>query len=69
MRTKLPDISRTQLNDAINEWILKEKYREILRLRLLDGRTYGEIAELVDMSERQIKNIVYKCEDKIFRHI
>ena len=63
------DYSRTELNDAIEEWILNEKYRGILKRRLLDGITYEKIAEEFDMSTRQIKDIVYKSQDKLFRHI
>lgn len=63
------DYSRTELNDAIEEWILNEKYRAILKRRLLDGITFEKIAEEFEMSPRQIKRIVYKGEEIIFRHI
>ena len=63
------DYSRTELNDAIEEWILNEKYRGILKRRLLDGITFEKIAEEFEMSPRQIKRIVYKSEEIIFRHI
>ena len=63
------DYSRTELNDAIEEWILNEKYRGILKRRLLDGITFEKIAEEFEMSPRQIKRIVYKSEEIIFRHL
>lgn len=63
------DYSRTEIERAIDEWILNEKYRAILKRRLIDGICYEPLAEEFDMSVRQIKRIVYKCEDKIFRHI
>lgn len=63
------DYSRTELTEAIDEWILNEKHRAILKRRLLDGICYEPLAEEFDMSVRQIKRIVYKCEEIIFRHI
>jgi len=63
------DYSRTELTEAIDEWILNEKHRSILKRRLLDGICYEPLAEEFDMSVRQIKRIVYKCEEILFRHI
>ena len=63
------ELSRTQIEALIDEWILNEKYREIMRRRLIDGITYERLAEEFDMSVSQIKRIVYKSEDKIFRHV
>jgi DNA-directed RNA polymerase specialized sigma24 family protein len=63
------DYSRTELNEAIDEWILNEKHRAILKRRLLDGICYEPLAEEFDMSPRQIKRIVYKAQEKLFRHI
>lgn len=63
------DYSRTELTGAIDEWILNQKHREILYRRLIDGITFEALAEEFDMSPRQIKRIVYQCEDIIFRHI
>lgn len=63
------DLSRTEINNAIDEWILNERDRKILKRRLLDGICYEPLAEEFDLSVRHIKTIVYKCEDKLFRHI
>ena len=63
------DVSRTELENAIDEWILNEKHRDILRRRLIDGLTYDRLSEEFDMSVRQIKTIVYKGEEKVFRHL
>lgn len=63
------DYSRTELTAAIDEWVLNQKHRDILKSRLIDGMTYEAIAELYDMSTRQIKRIVYKSEEVLFRHI
>ena len=70
---KIPDyINRTDIVIAIQEWIIgknSERDRAIITRRLLDGITHEALAEEFDMSDRQIKNIVYKCENKIFKHI
>ena len=63
------EISRSEMRMAIDEWIFNERDREILKLRLLDGLTYERIAERMDMSDRQIKRIVYRTEDILFRHL
>lgn len=69
----IPDnLSKSQIDALINEWIIgknAERDREILRRRLFDGLTFELIASEFDMSVRQIKNIVYKGERKIFSHL
>ena len=63
------DYSRTELIEAVDEWILNEKHRAILKRRLIDGICYEPLAEEFDMSVRQIKRIVYKGQEKVFRHL
>lgn len=63
------DCSRSKLEHVIDEWILNEKYRGIMKRRLIDGITYERLAEEFDMSTIQIKRIVYKSEPKIFKHL
>lgn len=68
MKTKA--VSRTEVEHLIDEWIIgrnAERNRKILKRRLLDGITYEKLAEEFDMSVRQIKTIVYRGEEKIFR--
>jgi len=63
------DLSRSELEHLINEWIFSERDRAILRRRLLDGICYEPLAEEFELSVRQIKNIVYRGEDKLFKHV
>lgn len=63
------DYSRTEIETAIDEWILNEKHRAILKRRLIDGICYEPLAYEFDMSVRQIKRIVYKAQETLFRHI
>lgn len=62
------NISRSAVERLIDEWIFKERDRQILKRRLLDGVCYDQLAEEFSLSVRQVKNIVYRCEDKIFKH-
>lgn len=63
------DLSRSELTILIDEWILNEKYRAIMKRRLLDGVTYERIAEEFDLSDNQVKRIVYKCTDRLVSHL
>ena len=62
------NISKSAVEHMIDEWIFKERDRQILKRRLLDGICYDQLAEEFSLSVRQVKNIVYRCEDKIFKH-
>lgn len=68
MKYDFSDMSRNNIEYLIEQYIHKEKYRTVLKYRLLDGFTFEKIAELMDMSDRQIKNIVYKSEEQLFKH-
>lgn len=65
-------ISRTQLEEIINEWIIgtkAERNRAILKSRYIDGLTFEEIAEVFNMSDCQVKGIIYRGEEMIEKHI
>lgn len=67
----IPDIGRTAVIALIDEWVIgrnAERNREITKMRLIQGIKFEQIAELFDLSARQVKNIVYRCEKKIFSH-
>lgn len=66
------DLPRSAIEHLIDEWIIgknSERDRAILKRRLLDGICYEPLAEEFDLSVRQIKNIVYKSEMRLFKHI
>ena len=63
------DYSRTEIEAAIDEWVLNERHRAILKRRLIDGICFEPLAEEFDMSVRQIQNIVYKTQEIVFRHL
>ena len=63
------DLSRTDLENLIDEWIFSERDRKILKRRLLDGICYEPLAEEFDLSVRHTKTIVYKGEERLFKHL
>lgn len=63
------DMSRSELEHVIDEWIFSERDRLILKRRLLDGICYEPLAEEFYMSVAQVKRIVYKCSQKVFSKI
>lgn len=68
----MTDMSKSEIENAINEWIVgknAERDRSIIKRRLIDGICFEPLAEEFGLSVRQTKNIVYKCERKIFSHM
>lgn len=63
------DLSRSEIDALIDEWIFSERDRKILKRRLLDGIIFEKLAEEFDLSVRQVKNIVYKGENRLYSHI
>lgn len=63
------DLSRSDLEKIIDEWVFNERNRNIIKRRLLDGICYEPLADEFNLSVRQVKNIVYKTENIIIRHI
>ena len=63
------DLSRSEVEHLIDEWIFSERDRALLKRRLLDGRTYEQLAEEFELSVRQVKNIVYKQSEILFKKL
>lgn len=66
---KYENISNSQISHLIDEWVKSERDRNILKRRLIDGICFEPLAEEFDLSVRQIKNIVYKSETILIKHI
>ena len=67
--TEAYNLSRSELQYLIDQWIFNERDRLIVADRLFRSATYEQLAEKYDMSDRQIKNIVYKSIDRLERHM
>lgn len=63
------NMSRSEWENLIDEWIFNERDRKILKRRLLDGVCYEPLAYEFDLSVQQIKSVVYKLQNKLFEHI
>ena len=63
------NLSRSELQYLIDQWIFNERHRLILSDRLFNGTTYERLAEKYDLSTQQVKNIVYKAMDRLERHL
>lgn len=69
MKHTIPDLTYAELEIRINQRIIGKhsaRDRDIMRMRLLDGLTFEQIAEKTGFAVRTIYNIVYRCENIIF---
>lgn len=62
------DLSRSEIEELIDQWILNERNRRLLRRRLIDGIQYEKLSEEFGLSVTQTKNIVYNGRRKILQH-
>ena len=72
MKNPLLELSRSDIEYLIDEWIIgnnAERDGQILKRRLIDGRSYYELSEEFDLSIPQIKTILKKRQDNLFKHI
>ena len=63
------DINLNDISNLIDLWVNSERNRRILKRRLIDGIRYEPLAEEFDLSVRQVKNIVYAEQEKIFKKV
>lgn len=63
------DYPTTHIIHVIDEWIHNERDRAIMKRRLIDGICFEPLAEEFGLSVKQTKRIVYKCQDKLFKHM
>lgn len=62
------DIPNSERERLIDEYIHSERNRKLMKRRLIDGVCFEPLAEEFDLSVRQVKTIVYRSEEIIFRH-
>ena len=64
--------SKTQIYEAIEEWIIGRnalRNREILKKKLVDGISYMALAEEYDLSLKRTKTIVREGTHTIIEHL
>ena len=62
------EYTNSQIRSLIAEHIHSERDREILCRRLIDGITFERLAEEFQMSPRQIRTIVHRNENILFKN-
>lgn len=65
----MKEYTNSQIGAVIDEYIHSERDRAIAKRRFIDGLCYEPLAEEFDMSVNQIRRIVYKTQDIVFRHV
>ena len=65
IKAEMFDLSRAEWGHIIDEHIFSEKKRAIFKRRWLDDIGVELLAEEVDMSVRQINNILSECKREI----
>lgn len=68
-RRPIPDLSRPEIEELIDLWIFSERDRAILKRRMLDGVIFERLGEEFGLTTQSVKNIVYKCMDKLYAHV
>lgn len=63
------DLSRTQWENIIDEWIFNEEDRKMLKRRLLDGVTMERLAEEFNYSTQYTYKRVERASRKLFSHV
>lgn len=65
----MKEYTNSEMTALIDEHIHSARDREILKARLIDGICFEPLAEMFDLSVRQVKRIVYKNQNILFRQI
>ena len=65
----LPSLSRSDWEHLIDEWILSERYRGILKRKILDDWSHERIAEREGMSVNGVKKIIARCVNVLREHM
>lgn len=73
MKAPPKEACRSQLTHAIDEWIVLSLYadrdRRIMYRRLIDGASVDSLCAEFELEDSQIRRIVDKWADVVFRHI
>lgn len=63
------EYTNSQIRELIAEYIHSERDRRLLARRLIDGVVFEKLGEEFDMSDRQVRRIVYKLQEQLFKHL
>ena len=62
---RFDDIPNSRINEIVDEYIHSERDRCLLKDRWINGYTYEKLGEMYELSDVQVKRIVYKQADKL----
>ena len=62
------EYKNSQIRETIGEMIHSERDRRIMERRLIDGVTFDRLAEEFELSVSQIKRIVWRNAEIIFKN-
>ena len=65
----MKEYTNSQIRALIEEYIHSERDRALLYRRMVDGICFEPLSEEFGLSVRQTKNIVYREQERLFRHI
>ena len=65
----LPSLSRSDWEHLIDEWILSERYRGILKRKILDDWSHERIAAREGLSVNGVKKIIARCVNVLREHM
>lgn len=63
------EYTNSRISEIIGEYVHNERNRRLLERRLIDGITFEKLAEEFEMSVSQVKRIIMKESERLFRHI
>lgn len=65
----MKEYTNSHISALIDEHIHSERDRRLLKRRLIDGVCYEPLAEEFCLSDRQVRRIVYKLQDRLFKYL
>ena len=66
---KLDDMDNYEIAEAIDRYVRGERARQILKRRILDEICYEPLAEEFDISVSQLKRIIYKAQEQLYKNL
>ena len=63
------EYTNSRIRELIAEHVHSERNRKILARRLIDGITFERIAEEQELSVSQVKRIIWKESEILFKHL
>lgn len=65
----MTDYNRKQMRNVIDDYVVNPKYREVLSLKLCDGMTHEQVAEVTNYSTQHVKHICKAYREMLLSHL